>query len=256
MYILNDEKMLPEIFLDTNKLFEKVAQDLISFKDSLLLDNKEANVKAFFEKYSQFQTNGLQIFKTAMGDLCVGLKALGNKFGALKGSSFELLSLTSEKIIASTGEFISFITSFIVSTDQIMQENEQNVNSFETLCENVQKYFNDLIPLFKDLSDATMHLYGDAKNRLQDNFSNVESSLVNFIHMAKIKMVSALANASIGIKLGYDYFSNLIGLKLENIFDYNILSDNDLNIEQVKELLKKIIINFDEALLQAQKIYE
>ena len=78
MYIFNNDKMLPNIFADTKDIFEKVLHDLDTFKQSLSLDNEKAKVKAFFEAYTKYQTNGLQVFKTAIGDLCVGLKELGN----------------------------------------------------------------------------------------------------------------------------------------------------------------------------------
>lgn len=257
MYILNNDKMLPEIFSETQQLFQKVLQDLVTFKDSLLIENEQAKVKTFFEQYVNYQTNGLQVFKTSMGDLCVGLKALGNKFGSLGGTSFDLLAKASEQLIASTGEFINYVTSFIVTTEQVMQESEQNVQTFNDLSQNVQKYVNELVAIFNDLREATIHLYGDAKNRLQDKFEAVEKSLVNFIHMAKIKIVSALANAFVSIKLGYDYFAGLVDVKLENVYENSLLNKHgEVDKPLTKELLTKIIVNFDEALNQALKMHE
>ena len=256
MYTLNNDKMLPEIFAETKDVFEKVLHDMETFKEALLLDNEQEKVKAFFEKYSKFQNNGLLIFKTAMGDLCVGLKALGNKFGALGGSSFESLSSSCDQIISSTGNFINYINNFVISTEQIMEKNDKNVDAFNELCENVQNYFAEILPIFSNLSESTMHLYGDAKNRLADKFESVENSLVNFIHMAKIKIVSALATVCIGVTIAYNYFANLVDVKLENLYDVNLLNEqDDVNNGLVKELLTKIIINFEEALNQALKAF-
>lgn len=256
MVILDNNKMLPEMFLETCNLFEKVSQDMITLKDSVLLDNKEANVKMFFEKYSKFQERALQIFKSSMGDLCVGLRALGNKFGSLGGSSFVLLSDVCNNVISATGEFINYVTSFVITSDQIMEENTENVNVFVDLIENYVKYFVSIANQLKQLKDSTMHLYGDAKNRLKNNFEEVESSLVNFIHMAKIKIVSAIANACIGIKLGYDYFSGLSNIKIENVFDDNLFNDQEqIDNTAIVNLLSKFV-KFEEALTQATKVYQ
>ncbi len=255
MFILDNNKMLPEIFLETSNLFEKASQDIVTLKESVLLENKEANVKVFFEKYSKFQEKGLQIFKSSMGDLCVGLKALGNKFGSLGGSSFVLLSDVCNNVIIATGEFISFATSFVLTSEQIMEESTKNVDLFVDLVENYVKYFVSISNLFKQLKDATMHLYGDAKNRLKSNFAEIESSLVNFIHMAKIKIVSAIANACIGMKLGYDCFSGLTNIKVENIFEDNLFDEQgQANNTAIENLLSKFV-KFEEALVQATKAY-
>lgn len=257
MYELNNDKMLPNIFEETKDVFEKVVNDLDSFKESLMLDNEQAKVKAFFEEYSKYQTNGLQIFKTAMGDFCVGLKALGNKFGSLGGSSFELLANTSESVISATGEFINFVNNFVISSQQIMEENQQNVEMFNDLHSNVENYFKKLLALLQDLSTATMHLYGDAKNRLQDNFANVEKSLVNFIHMAKIKIVSALAISMVGIELGYNHFTKLTEIKLQGMYNDSLLTEQgDVDKLKVKEFLKTLVVNFEEVETQTQKMFD
>lgn len=257
MYILSDKKMLPEIFAETSQLFKKVGDDLVTFKDALLLSDKQANVKTFFEKYIGFQASGLQIFKSSMGDLCVGLKALGNKFGALGGTSFALLNSTSERVIGATGEFINFVTGFVVTSEQVMEKSEQNVQDFANLCQNVQKYFNEIAPLFADLSEATTHLYGDAKNRLQDKFDSVEKSLVNFIHMAKIKIVSALANAVVGLSIGYDTFAPLTSVNLGRLYEDVLVGEQgEVDNLKVKQFLSKVIVDFDEAVAQAVKMFD
>ncbi len=256
MYIFNNDKMLPNIFADTKDIFEKVLHDLDTFKESLSLDNEKAKVKAFFEAYTKYQTNGLQVFKTAIGDLCVGLKALGNKFGSLGGTSFELLAQTSENVITTTGEFIKYINNYVVTSQQIMEENDANVQLFNELNENAEKYFRNLLPLLSDLSEATMHLYGDAKNRLQNKFSAVGTSLVNFIHMAKIKIVSALATSLVGIELGYNYFAELVEVKLEGPTQTNLLNANkEMDKTLIKELLPQMIVNNEEVLAQATKLF-
>lgn len=256
MYIFNNNKMLPNIFADTKDIYEKVLHDVELYKESLTLDNEQAKVKSFFETYTKYQTNGLQVFKTAIGDLCVGLKALGNKFGTLGGRSFETLAKTSEIVIVVTGEFINYINNFVVSSEQIMQENNKNVELFNELSENTQKYFRDMLPLLADLSESTIHLYGDAKNRLQDKFESVENSLVNFIHMAKIKIVSALAMAVVGIELGYNYFANLIDVKIESLTQTKLLDDNrEMDKTKIKDLLSQMIQNFDEVLIQTNKMF-
>lgn len=256
MYILSNDKVLPEIFSETGVLFDKVYKDLVSFKESLLLENQTLNVKSFFEKYSKYQTRGLQILKASIGDLCVGLKALGNKFGSLEGSSFEKLSKTSENVITVTGEFIDFTNNFVISSEQIMQEDQKNVDLFEELCDNYQKYFLSLNSYFKELSTCTLHLYGDAKNRLQENFNEIKTSLVSFIHMVKIKIVSALANIFVGIQLGYEYFSDLSQIKFEDIYNEKLIDENDeIIIDNVNKLLETIIVNFEEALTQSKKYF-
>lgn len=256
MYIFNNDKMLPNIFADAKDIYEKILNDLELYKESLTLDNEQAKVKTFFETYTKYQTNGLQVFKTAIGDLCVGLKALGNKFGALGGTSFDTLAKTSENVIAVTGEFINYINNFVVTSEQVMQENTQNVNLFNELSENVQKYFRDMLPLFSDLSESTMHLYGDAKNRLQDKFETVENSLVNFIHMAKIKIVSALATSVVGMELAYNYFAGLIDVKLESIAQTKLLNENrEMDKNLIREMLSQMVQNFDEVLTQTNKLF-
>ncbi len=128
---------------------------------------------------------------------------------------------------------------------------------FAELNSTVNNYFKTMVPLFNDLASSTKHLYGDAKNRLQDKFAQNESALVNFIHMAKIKIVSALANIMVGISLGYNYFAPLIEVKLENISDVQLLNEHDaVENQNVLEFLSKLLNGFDEALAQAQKLYQ
>ena len=101
MFTINNNNVLPEIFDMAQKFSEEV---------SALLANvapEQVNEKAPF-----YLANGFPYAKAALGDLCVGVKALGDKLGVLGGNSFVLLKEQSDSLVAATGNFFNNVAGY------------------------------------------------------------------------------------------------------------------------------------------------
>ncbi|MBE7075298.1 MAG: hypothetical protein E7376_04900 [Clostridiales bacterium] len=258
MLVLSDKEVLPDIFLATKQFFDSTVEKINTFKIKVTEDAQpQTLVQTFFEKYNKYQMHGFNIFKTAMGDFCVGARALGNKFGALGGDSFVDLKEAAEGIVSKTGDFFNYMTNFIVSAEQVLNQSEQNVERFVSLVNTASEYLTSVSSGLEKMSNATRFLYGDAKSRLGERFASMSAPIVNFIHMAKVKVVSAIANCVVGIKIMFDNFVGIVQTQVElPLANYKLINeDSQIVNAQVHKFLAELIQEFDEALAQAKTIY-
>ena len=218
MFTVNNNNVLPEIFLSAHNFFEEVSTEL----------SKLSNVS---NKVPAYIAYGWLYAKASLGDLCVGVKALGDKLGVLGGNSFTTLKEQSDALVAATGNFFNSINP-------------------ENFYEQAKNYVTLLSGTMKEISNSTTHLYGDAKNRLNDQFESMENAMVSFFRMAKVKIVAALADAQVAAAFALEYFAGL------NIANTNLANqDGTLNKQASQQLVLSLIQNFDDAKNLALKMF-
>ena len=240
MLTINSNDVLPEIFLSAHNFYNDI---LVSLQNT---PAEQINYDVLLGQFMQYMPNGWAYFKGALSDLCIGIKALGDKLGSLGGESFEKLKQQSDALVSATGVFFNTVAGFDVNSGDIA-----------SLLQVAQTYFTSLTTGLKEISSATLHLYGDAKNRLADKFEGMANSMVSFIQMAKIKIVAALANAQIALQYAYQMFVPAVSVDAVFPIDGAGVANDDctVNKEACKQLVPALIVNFDEALAQAQKAY-
>ena len=219
MFTVNNNNVLPEIFFSAHKFFEEVSAHL-------------ANLSNASDKVPAYLANGWLYAKAALSDLCVGVKALGDKLGVLGGNSFASLKEQSDNLVSATGNFFNSINT-------------------ENFYEQTKDYVVLLSNAMKEISTATTHLYGDAKNRLGEQFASMESAMVGFFRMAKVKIVAALADLQIATAYTMQQFAipnNLTNTNLVN-------QDGSLNKQIAGALVLTLIPDFDDAKNLALKMF-
>lgn len=221
MFTINNNNVLPEILFSAHKFFEKVS-------------NLFANVtpQQISNKTVTYLSNGFPFVKAGLGDLCVGIKALGDKLGVLGGNSFVMLKENSDALVSATGNFF----------------NSLNAENFHA---QTKDYLTLLSNSLKEASTATTHLYGDAKCRLGDQFESMENAMVSFFRMAKVKIVAALADLQIAIAYTLQQFAmpnNLTNTNLQN-------QDGSLNKQSAGALVLTLVPDFDDAKNLALKMF-
>lgn len=227
MFTINNKNVLPEIFAMAHRFSEEV---------SALLANvapEQVNQKA-----PAYLTNGFPYAKAALGDLCVGVKALGDKLGVLGGNSFVLLKEQSDAIVSATGNFFNKVARYNAE------------NGYAELMQIAKDYLTLLSNTLKELSTATTHLYGDAKCRLGDQFESMENAMVSFFRMAKVKIVAALVDLQIVTAYALQYFD------VSNIANANLLNqDGSLNKPACQQIVLSLNPDFDDAKNLALKMF-
>ena len=237
--LLTSEELIPDIFFATHKFIEGVTEDLNNYFNTV----KETSTQSFYVNYSQFLSNGWKYLKAGLGDLCVGLKAFGDKMASLGGDSFTNLGNTATNVVGKTGALFNFMDNLIIQINELMQENSDN-SKFDEIANTITNYFIELSNAFKNCSTYTTHLYGDAKEVLGENFNNVSEGLLKFIQNVKLKCTTGIATIIVGIKTAYEYLSK----NGENVI-YNqiklVNEDNTISNDSVKQLLDFVLSDLD-----------
>ncbi|MBQ7884862.1 MAG: hypothetical protein IJ318_02050 [Clostridia bacterium] len=240
MFVINNKDVLPEILLSAHKFYEELLNALAN------TTQEQINSQEFATKYSAYMANGWQLYKATLSDLCIGIKALGDKLGTLGGDSFVNLKKSSEKLIEATGKFFNSVVGY-----------DFNSGNAYSLLQIAKTYFEAVTALLKELSTSTKHMYGDAKNRLGAQFAGMENAMVGFIHMAKIKVVASLVNSQIALQYACQTFASAISASIAMpVQNASVLNeDGSLNKLACQNLVATLIVDFDEAKAQALKMF-
>lgn len=228
MFNVNNKDVLPEIFFSAHKFFEQVSNSIASLNSDVINDNLVA-----------YLNHGWLYLKSALGDLCVGVKALGDKLGVLGGNSFAGLKEQSDALVPQTGNLFNMVAGY------------NPENGADELLQNTKDYVNFFANALKEISTATTHLYGDAKNRLGDQFESMEQAMVSFFRMAKVKIVGALIDAQIATAYALQYFGIENDLTQENLLN----PDQTLNKPACQQLVVALVVDFDDAKNLALKMF-
>ena len=221
MFTVKNENVLPEILFAAHKFYEEVTNLFASVTSEHIAD-----------KTAAYLSNGFLFAKAGLGDLCVGIKALGDKLGVLGGNSFVMLKENSDALVSATGNFFNSINA-------------------ENFYDQAKDYLSLLANALKEVSNATTHLYGDAKCRLGDQFANMESAMVSFFRMAKVKIVAALTDLQIATAYALQYFAIP-----NNLTDTNLVNqDGTLNKQSAGALVLTLVPDFDDAKNLALKMF-
>lgn len=225
MITINNKNVLPDIFLSFQKTFQELETTLAN-----------ATADNLSPKMTGCINNCFPYIKSALSDICVGVKALGDKLGVLGGDSFVLLKQQSDKLVPATGNWFNAVASY---------------NDCATLLQQTRDYVKLFNNVLNDFSRATTHLYGDAKIRLGEQFDNMENSMVSFFRMAKIKIVAGLVDLTIAIAYSLQY----LGLQ-NGIYTNNLLNqDYTLNKPSCHQAVNAIVVDFDDAKNLALKMF-
>lgn len=228
MFTVNNKDVLPEIFFSAHKFYQEVSAIIANVTPEQIAD-----------KIPAYLTNGFPFAKAALGDLCVGVKALGDKLGVLGGNSFVYLKQHADVLVTATGDMFNMVASY------------PDANEPADLLQTINEYLNILSNTLKELSNATTHLYGDAKNRLGDQFASMEAAMVSFFRMAKVKIVAALADLQIATAYTMQQFAIQ-----NNLTDTNLVNqDGSLNKQTAGALVLTLIPDFDDAKNLALKMF-
>jgi len=245
--LLSSEELIPDILFSAHKFMEQVAENAKTYFEKI----KETGTQDFYSKYNLFITNGWNYVKTGLGDLCVGLKAFGEKLSPLGGEAFVNLGNTTSNIINITGELFNYMDNFIIQINELMQENS-DISKFDELSNSITSYFSNLASELKSCSIYCTHLYGDAKFVLGESFNNLSEGLIRFIQNVKLKCIVGIATVSVGLKIAYDYLSENKETVIYNGLNL-VQEDKTVSMDYVKQLLDLILSDLEQAKMETLK---
>lgn len=222
---ISNKNVLPDIFLSFQKTYQELETTLTNTTPDSLNPKMAGAIN-----------NCFPYIKSSLSDICVGVKALGDKLGVLGGDSFVLLKQQSDNLVSATGNYFNAVSSY---------------NDCATLLQQTREYVSLLNNVLKDLSQATTHLYGDAKFRLGEQFENMENSMVSFFRMAKIKIVAGLVDLTIAIAYSLQYLGLPNGIYANNLLN----QDYTLNKPSCHQAVNAIVVDFDDAKNLALKMF-
>lgn len=225
MITINNKNVLPDIFLSFQKTFQELETTLAN-----------ATADNLSPKMTGCINNCFPYIKSALSDICVGVKALGDKLGVLGGDSFVLLKQQSDKLVPATGNWFNAVASY---------------NDCATLLQQTRDYVKLFNNALNDFSRATTHLYGDAKIRLGEQFDNMENSMVSFFRMAKIKIVAGLVDLVIATACAMQYLGLANNLYSDSLLDTN----SSVNKLACHQAVNSIVVDFDDAKNLALKMF-
>lgn len=242
---INLNNVLPEIFFATNEYLKEVNENL-----TLAFEKYQENgVQDFYSNFNNFLNNGWKYLKTGLGDVCVGLKTFGDKMASLGGESFSNLGVTTSGIVAKTGEFFNYVDNLTIQVNELMQQ-EPNAEKFEEISNTLKNYIEFLSNSLIECSNNTLHLYGDAKEVLGENFNRLSEGLLRFIQNVKLKCILGITTICVSFKIALDY------LYAENtVYEMNLLEDGAVSKDAIGNVIAKVLCDLEFVKVEAKKIF-
>jgi len=255
---IKNSDVLPEIFMLSSQYFDGMLTDLREFYNKVMQDaDLGQKLINFFLKYNNYIAGNYALVKNPVSDICVSLKAFGDKLGAVGGETFAKVKENTDAVVAAAGTFFEFVSNFVVNSKMLVKNNnktlEYNKANFDNLYGSVYGFLTTLTNCFKELATYSYHLYGDAKFVLAERFEGMSNGLINFIKAVKTKYCASIANFVVGAKVMYFNFAQF-GYVQQPYTDIYVIDPNgNFDVQNAGVCIDNILTDFEAAKLQAKK---